>query len=76
MGNAVCGFLALLSAYEGEVITACWLIILAGFLDLLDGKVARLSGAASDFGIQLDSLARFSVFWSRAGVFALFFEIA
>ncbi len=62
MGNAVCGFLALLSAYEGEVITACWLIILAGFLDLLDGKVARLSGAASDFGIQLDSLADFLSF--------------
>ncbi|MBN2226383.1 MAG: CDP-diacylglycerol--serine O-phosphatidyltransferase [candidate division Zixibacteria bacterium] len=62
MGNAVCGFLSLLSAYEGEVITACWLIILAGFLDLLDGKVARLSGSASDFGIELDSLADFLSF--------------
>ena len=62
MGNAVCGFLALLSAYEGEVTTACWLVILAGFLDGLDGKVARLSGTASRFGVELDSLADFLSF--------------
>ena len=62
MGNAVCGFLALLSAYEGDVTTACWLVILAGFLDGLDGKVARLSGTTSTFGIELDSLADFLSF--------------
>lgn len=62
MGNAVCGFLALLSAYEGDVTTACWLVILAGFLDGLDGKVARLSGTSSSFGIELDSLADFLSF--------------
>ncbi len=62
MGNAVCGFLALLSAYEGDVTTACWLVILAGFLDGLDGKVARFSGSSSSFGIELDSLADFLSF--------------
>ena len=62
MGNAVCGFLALLSAYEGEITTACWLVILAGFLDGLDGKVARLSGSSSQFGVELDSLADFLSF--------------
>jgi len=62
MGNVVCGFLAILSAFEGEITTACWLIILAGFLDLLDGKVARLSGASTRFGIELDSLADFLSF--------------
>ncbi|MCX6826310.1 MAG: CDP-diacylglycerol--serine O-phosphatidyltransferase [candidate division Zixibacteria bacterium] len=62
MGNVVCGFLAILSAFEGEVTTACWLIILAGFLDGLDGKVARLSGSSSKFGVELDSLADFSSF--------------
>ncbi len=62
MGNVVCGFLAILSAFEGEITTACWLIILAGFLDLLDGKVARLSGASTRFGVELDSLADFLSF--------------
>ncbi len=62
MGNVVCGFLAILSAFEGNITTACWFVILAGFLDALDGKVARLSGATSQFGIELDSLADFLSF--------------
>lgn len=62
MGNVVAGFLSILSAFEGNIVAACWFIILAGFLDALDGKVARLSGASSQFGIELDSLADFLSF--------------
>ena len=62
MGNVVCGFLAILSAFEGQITTACWLIILAGFLDALDGKIARLSGTTSQFGMELDSLSDFLSF--------------
>ena len=62
MGNVVCGFLAILSSFEGDLITACWLVILAGFLDAMDGKIARLSGATSRFGVELDSLADFLSF--------------
>ncbi len=62
MGNVVCGFLAILSAIEGHITTACWFIFLAGFLDALDGKIARLSGGTSQFGIELDSLADFLSF--------------
>ena len=62
MGNVVCGFLAILSAFEGNITTACWFVILAGFLDALDGKIARLSGSTSQFGIELDSLADFLSF--------------
>ena len=57
MGNVVCGFLSILSAFEGHVTTACWLIVLAAFLDALDGKIARLAGGSSRFGVELDSLA-------------------
>ncbi len=45
-----------------NVTTACWFIILAAFLDVLDGKIARLSGSTSQFGIELDSLADFLSF--------------
>lgn len=62
MGNVVCGFLSILSAFEGHVTTACWFIFLAGFLDALDGKIARLSGGTSQFGVELDSLADFLSF--------------
>ncbi|MEW5993271.1 MAG: CDP-diacylglycerol--serine O-phosphatidyltransferase [Candidatus Zixiibacteriota bacterium] len=62
MGNMVCGFLAILSTFHGHVTTACWIIILAAFLDAMDGKVSRLSGGSSPLGIQLDSLADFLSF--------------
>ena len=62
MGNVACGFLAILSAFDGNIIHACWFVVLAGFLDALDGKVARLSGSTSQFGVELDSLADFLSF--------------
>ncbi len=36
---------------------ACVCIVLAGVCDMLDGRVARLTGTTSAFGAQLDSLA-------------------
>ncbi|MCH7879512.1 MAG: CDP-diacylglycerol--serine O-phosphatidyltransferase [candidate division Zixibacteria bacterium] len=62
MGNLVCGFLSVLSVSEGDVVTGCWFILLAAFLDLLDGKVARLAGVESRLGMELDSLADFMSF--------------
>jgi CDP-diacylglycerol---serine O-phosphatidyltransferase len=62
MGSVVCGFIAIIEAFEGHITTACWFVILAGLLDALDGKVARLSGGASQFGVELDSLADFLSF--------------
>jgi CDP-diacylglycerol--serine O-phosphatidyltransferase len=56
-GNMICGFLSIVSASEGDPTQAAWFIILAGFLDALDGKVARFSRAMSAFGKELDSLA-------------------
>lgn len=61
-GNIFCGFLSIIEAAEGNPTTAAWLIILAGFLDSLDGKVARLSGGASELGREFDSLADFISF--------------
>ena len=43
--------------FEHHLETACWLIFIAGFLDAIDGTVARVTGAFSDLGAQLDSLA-------------------
>ncbi|MCK5127067.1 MAG: CDP-diacylglycerol--serine O-phosphatidyltransferase [candidate division Zixibacteria bacterium] len=62
VGSIFCGFLSIISAAEGDPNTAAWLILLAAFLDGLDGKVARLSGGVSDLGKELDSLADFLSF--------------
>lgn len=55
--NLFCGFLALTQVFEGEFTRACWLIVLAGFFDALDGLTARLADAQSPFGVELDSLS-------------------
>ena len=40
-----------------HLLRACWFIIGAAVMDMLDGKVARLMRAQSEFGVQYDSLA-------------------
>ena len=42
--------------------TACWLIIWATLFDVLDGKLAKLTGTSSDFGMRLDTFADATTF--------------
>jgi CDP-diacylglycerol--serine O-phosphatidyltransferase len=57
VGNMFCGFVSILYSFDGESVHAVWMIILAAFFDALDGQVARISGSASRFGLELDSFA-------------------
>jgi CDP-diacylglycerol--serine O-phosphatidyltransferase len=56
-GNLFCGFLALLLTVQGRYQDAAISIVIAMVLDLLDGRVARLMKATSQFGVEYDSLA-------------------
>ncbi len=56
-GNLFCGFWAIISVFQEKFYYAAVAILLAAVFDILDGKVARLSGATSKFGVQYDSLA-------------------
>ena len=56
-GNLFCGFWAIISVFQEQFFYAAIAILLASVFDILDGKVARLSGATSKFGVQYDSLA-------------------
>ncbi|MBI4211080.1 MAG: CDP-diacylglycerol--serine O-phosphatidyltransferase [Deltaproteobacteria bacterium] len=51
-----CGFFSVLQSLSGDYIQAAWFILFAGVFDLLDGRLARLAKAESEFGIQYDSL--------------------
>jgi CDP-diacylglycerol--serine O-phosphatidyltransferase len=57
VGNLFCGYACIVHAMRGEYATAAPFIGFAMVLDMLDGRIARLTGTASDFGIELDSLA-------------------
>lgn len=55
---ALCaGMTAILFASEGRLELAVLSVILAALLDACDGRIARMTGAASRFGAELDSLA-------------------
>ena len=70
LGNIICGFAAVVlgarsmveyqlklavdASFHFEV--AAWMIILGMVFDALDGRVARMTGTASKFGAELDSL--------------------
>jgi CDP-diacylglycerol---serine O-phosphatidyltransferase len=61
-GNLCCGFFSLIQSARGHYENAALLIILAGVLDGLDGRIARLTGTTSEFGVEFDSLADIASF--------------
>jgi CDP-diacylglycerol--serine O-phosphatidyltransferase len=57
MGNMFCGYASIVFAMRHDFELAALFIGFGIVLDMLDGRVARLTGATSDFGLQFDSLA-------------------
>ena len=57
MANMFCGYACIVYAMRGEFATAAPFIGFAIVLDMLDGRVARMTGSTSAFGIEFDSLA-------------------
>lgn len=55
--NMACGFSAVPLAFNDHSHWAAALMTLAIVMDICDGAVARMVGATSPFGVQLDSLA-------------------
>ncbi len=51
------GFLAIVWSSQSRFEDAALAIVFAALMDGLDGKVARLTNTASEFGVQYDSLA-------------------
>lgn len=56
-GNLLSGFWAIISVFQERFYFAAVAILLAAVFDVFDGKVAKLSGTTSKFGLQYDSLA-------------------
>ncbi len=56
-GAMFAGFYAIIAAMNGHFETAAMAIFLAGLLDGLDGRVARMTNTQSAFGAEYDSLS-------------------
>ena len=55
--NLLCGCFASIEAFEGDFLNAFYFMIAAALFDFCDGLSARLLGAYSPLGKELDSLA-------------------
>ena len=56
-GAMFAGFYAIVAAYLGFFQHAAIAVFVAALLDGMDGRVARLTGTQSEFGVQYDSLS-------------------
>jgi CDP-diacylglycerol--serine O-phosphatidyltransferase len=70
------GFYSIISGINGKFEAAAIAIIVAGVLDGLDGRVARLTNTQSDFGEQYDSLADLISFGLAPGLLAFNWALA
>lgn len=50
-------FYSIINSIKEQFVLAAALILVAGFFDGIDGKVARLTNTTTKFGLELDSLA-------------------
>ena len=74
LGNLFFGIWAIVSASRGNFLWAGWFVVLAGVLDTLDGRVARLSKTNSRFGAELDSLVDIVSFGVAPAMIMYFLE--
>ena len=74
--NLFSGFIAVKTAMmDKDFVAAGWFILLGAIFDMLDGLMARLTKSASEFGVELDSLADVVTFGvgPSAIVYSMFF---
>jgi CDP-diacylglycerol--serine O-phosphatidyltransferase len=55
-GNLFFGIWSMIESARGSFEIAAWFIVVAAVLDMLDGRIARVSRTGSAFGAELDSL--------------------
>jgi CDP-diacylglycerol--serine O-phosphatidyltransferase len=76
IANLFCGWACVIHAIHGDLTTAAPFIGVAIVLDMLDGRIARMTGTTSEFGLQLDSLADLISFGMAPAVLAFQWGLA
>jgi len=70
VGNLFCGYACIVYAMSSSLELAAPFIGIAFILDSLDGRIARLTGSTSSFGVEFDSLADVVSFGAAPAVLA------
>lgn len=70
------GFWSLVNTIKGDFVFAAAFILVAGFFDGIDGKVARLTKSTTRFGLELDSLADVISFGIAPGLLVYVWALA
>jgi CDP-diacylglycerol--serine O-phosphatidyltransferase len=76
VGNIFCGYYSILSTIQGNYVHASYAIGIAIILDMIDGRIARLTHSSTSFGLQLDSLADVISFGIAPSVLVLFWGLS
>jgi CDP-diacylglycerol--serine O-phosphatidyltransferase len=76
IANLFCGWACVIHAMRGDLATAAPFIGVAIVLDMLDGRIARMTGTTSEFGVQLDSLADLISFGMAPAILAFQWGLA
>jgi CDP-diacylglycerol--serine O-phosphatidyltransferase len=74
LANLFCGIYAIVLAARGEFDWAVYFVVIGGFADVLDGRVARATGTGSRFGEELDSLVD-AISFGLAPAMIMFFAV-
>jgi CDP-diacylglycerol--serine O-phosphatidyltransferase len=67
-GGLFAGFYSIVATMNGNFLVAAWFVLVAAIFDGLDGKVARITGTTSKFGVEYDSLADLVAFGVAPGL--------
>lgn len=67
-GSLFAGFYSMVATMNGDYKTAAIWVLVSSIFDGLDGKVARLTGTTSKFGVEYDSLADLVAFGVAPGI--------
>lgn len=74
LANLFFGIFAIVAASRGQHVQAGWYIVIGGFCDALDGRIARATNTGSRFGEELDSLVD-AISFGLAPAFMMYFAV-
>jgi len=70
-----CGFYSIMFSLKGNFYMAAVLILIAGFIDGIDGRVARATNSTSEFGKEYDSLSDVIAFGVSPAILAYLWQL-
>jgi CDP-diacylglycerol---serine O-phosphatidyltransferase len=75
IASLFCGFYSIVAAIKGDFTVSATAILIAAVFDGVDGRIARLTGTTSTFGMELDSLCDLVSFGVAPGLLAFLWAL-